>query len=168
MEVIETPRRRDAWFIDFPIDPMPTPRPRAGVKNVYNRKEYTEYKKTLATMFKSAFSDLWLEATHAFRYDEKGKTAYVKDNRYFMICEFFCSSPRGDADNYLKAVQDAMQDAGIIVNDKQIEAPLPWLSPIRQPEGKRGIHIILTRRPAPKAILEHIKEIVIGLVTSSV
>lgn len=164
MEVLKTsPGKKDSWFLSFPVDPMPTPRPRAGARNVYNKTEYTEYKKALATMFKSAFLDLWVEATQAFKYDDKGKAAYMKANRYFMICEFFCSSPRGDADNYLKAVQDAMQDAGIIVNDKQIEAPLPWLCPTRQPKNNVGIHIILTRKPSPKTILEKVKALVCDL-----
>ncbi len=155
-----SPPPRDSWFVYFHLDPMPTPRPRAGRQNVYNKPEYTEYKKQLATQFKLAFQDLWMEATKAFQHDDKGKAEYVKKNKYFLICEFFCTSPRGDADNYLKGVQDAMQDGGIIVDDKQIEAALPWVCPVKRAKGEAGIHIILTRRPSPKTIVDRIKEMV--------
>lgn len=105
------------------IEPQPTPRPkvkRAG--GVYYPSNYLAYKKSLVEMLVRAHSkEIFgeeisavhsVELTFFFRYPKS--TAKKR-----MIDQQPCFS-KADVDNLAKAVLDAMEQAGIIKNDREI------------------------------------------------
>ena len=105
----------------FYNDPMPAPRPKAYSRGnragVYNPSQYMEYKAMLASELRRKFS-------HKFNVPAKGtkeRTKYIKNNRYALSVEFYRTKNVGDVDNYLKTVKDALEDAGILANDSQVD-----------------------------------------------
>ncbi len=51
----------------------------------------------------------------------KERSDYLANNRYALIVKVYRSVNRGDLDNYVKTVLDAMQDAGLFADDSQID-----------------------------------------------
>lgn len=98
------------------IDAMPTPRPRLGKFGTYNPPNYTKYKKGLVILLKSLNIP-------------KEDYSYVK---IFFRFPYPASTPKKnrldeapmrykyDIDNLLKGFFDALQDAGIVQDDRRI------------------------------------------------
>lgn len=98
------------------IDAIPTPRPRLGKFGTYNPAHYTKYKKSLVILLKSLNIP-------------KEDYSYVK---VFFHFPYPSSTPKKnrideapmrykyDIDNLLKAFFDALQDAGIVEDDRKI------------------------------------------------
>lgn len=112
---------------DFRIDlnPKPTPRPRASARMmggkarvmVYNPSEYTEYKKQIAMALrvlkvpKGEYSRIYISVHMPYPKsvkDTKKETRRVDGAPHLK---------KPDWDNYVKGIQDAMGDAGIIKDD---------------------------------------------------
>jgi Holliday junction resolvase RusA-like endonuclease len=99
------------------IEPKPTPRPRLGRGgHTYNPPEYTKYKSNLGFLLKSL-------------HIPKQDYSYVRINFYFSYPQSTSKKNRidkapmrykYDIDNLLKAIFDAMQNVGIIEDDRMI------------------------------------------------
>lgn len=103
----------------FPGIPIPAPRPRSGRHGVYNPSHYTVYKRALAEAIRSAYPDV-VASVPSER--EKCRTKWLATNRYHLVVTVYRAKRTGDWDNYAKTVCDALQDAGVIGNDNQIDA----------------------------------------------
>lgn len=102
----------------FPGAPVPAMRPRHSRNGTYNPKRYTAYKKAFSEALKQKFGHLAKQVPPA---GSKERTAYLASHRYRLIVEVHRLACRGDADNFLKTVQDAIQQAGIIGDDSQFD-----------------------------------------------
>lgn len=102
----------------YPGAPVPAMRPRHSQKGTYNPKQYTNYKKALAQAIRQKFGDLAQQVPPA---GSKERSRYLKERRFRLIVEVHRTARRGDADNFLKTVQDAIQQAGIIGDDSQLD-----------------------------------------------
>lgn len=115
---------------DFEIDiePMPTPRPRATVMtaratgkqfvNIYNPADYTKYKSAIAILLKDA--RLGLKKGNYGRIFVTFYMTYPKSTPKKDLIDNAPHIKKPDWDNYIKGLQDAMQDAGIMLNDSAV------------------------------------------------
>ena len=90
----------------------------------YNDKRYTEYKKVLANHIKSQYPGLFLYMTGLSKQE---KSDFL--SKYHFIMNGFARIHKdvGDADNYCKPVMDALEQCGIVVNDKKIKPYFPHI-----------------------------------------
>jgi Holliday junction resolvase RusA-like endonuclease len=100
----------------LPIDPYPTSRPRLGKHGAYNTSKYTKYKNDLILLMKSL-------------HIPKEDYSYVRIHFYFP---YPSSTPKKDriekapmrykydVDNLIKAIFDALQQSGIVEDDRVI------------------------------------------------
>lgn len=102
----------------FPGNPVPAMRPRLGRHRTYNPPVYTRYKTALVQALKKAFGHLALDIPPT---GTKQRGHYLASHRYRLVVEVYRVARKGDADNYLKTVQDAIQQAGIIGDDSQVD-----------------------------------------------
>lgn len=100
-------------------DPVPAGRPRD--RTFHNPVKYTEFKNKLAMAIRYKFSDFCIY-TQAFKDNltRKEKTQILK-KRYGLLVLVYKKQRKGDTDNYLKAVKDAIVKANLIYDDEQIE-----------------------------------------------
>ncbi len=100
-------------------EPVPASRPRFDKRGfAYTDPRYAKYKKDLAYFIRREFKD-YLPSFPPKA--SKERTAYLKNNRYILILRVFRTVNRGDVDNHLKAIQDALQDARLFADDSQID-----------------------------------------------
>lgn len=128
----------------LPITPKPTPRPRSSVMwrsmkdilgqkltegmvdmikkkamiNVYSPSDYTKYKKDLAFLIKTAKPKIQLDnyrSLVAIFY-----MPYPKSTPKKRLIEGFPHSKKPDWDNYIKGLQDAIEECKLISNDGTI------------------------------------------------
>lgn len=101
------------------IKPRPAPRPRLGKNGAYNPSWYTQYKKDLVILIKSLhiekkdYNSLYVVFGLPYPKQVKGG----QDNKIEAAPHRIHS---GDADNFMKGIKDAIQQAGIIEDDCQI------------------------------------------------
>lgn len=103
------------------IVPRPTPRPRLGKNGAYNESWYTKYKNDIVVQlntskFKKQCSDygtLFIRFGMPYPKIVKGGIKAKIESRPHQ-------TNSGDLDNLTKGVKDALQKAGILVNDCQI------------------------------------------------
>lgn len=125
------------------IDPMPTPRPRATIMrrkgtgqqfvNVYNPAEYTKYKQNIAILLKDARLGL-----KSGTYSRLFVTIHLPYNKTEPKKNLIDGAPhrkKPDWDNYIKGFQDALEDAGIILNDGAISDGAVRKRYTTQPQG---------------------------------
>ena len=111
--------------LNIGLKPKPAPRPR-GKGPVHNPADYTAWK--------TAFGFLALEQTRiALRNGQPMPSAaapvelritLTPTTVQVTIVETALTRPAkvtGDLDNYAKAISDALQDCGIILNDRQVQ-----------------------------------------------
>lgn len=117
-----TPKRRRVLSViniefTFYGEPVAFKRPRAHGKFHFNDHRYANYKK--------AFSSAILASNHQHLKDipapkTKDRSRYLNFNRYKLQVRAYCSHDRSDTDNLGKVVMDALQDSGLIADDRQI------------------------------------------------
>ncbi len=100
--------------------PMPYKRVRGHNGRFMNPKEYTDYKRRIgAEALKQSWAQNWDQAP------PKGtdiyKKVYLKKARYVFSASIRRHKDTGDLSNYIKAIEDAIQDVGIIGDDKLIK-----------------------------------------------
>ena len=98
----------------IPITPMPTPRPRLGKHGVYNLNSYSKYKKGLITYIKSLNIDKdEYDYIHARFY-----LPFPKNTAKKNIIEGLPLKSNFDCDNVIKGLCDALEQSGVIENDR--------------------------------------------------
>lgn len=98
----------------FDGEPVPAMRARVTQNGTYTPAKYRQYKRRLAQALASNFPHLVQALSKNERAKVLKKVSYSLD---IIVCR---SRATGDIDNFLKTVMDALQDSGIILNDKQI------------------------------------------------
>lgn len=98
------------------IEPFPALRPRLGKNGTYNDPRYTNYKNAVATAMREAdIPDAeWKEVEAIFR------CPFPKSTPKYKRIEGTKKVTKPDADNFGKAILDALENAGTIKNDSQI------------------------------------------------
>jgi Holliday junction resolvase RusA-like endonuclease len=86
----------------------------------YTPPKYADYKRALAAAISRDYGHWAAEIPGQDRPKERLK--FFKNNRYALMVDIYRPKRRGDVDNYLKCVQDSLQQAGVIGNDSQIYA----------------------------------------------
>ena len=102
----------------FHGEPVPNFRPRFNGKFAYNDKRYMNYKAQLAAEIKYLFREY---ITRPPAPNTPARSQYLQANRYKLSVKAFRSCNRGDVDNFLKTIQDALQDSGLILDDSQLD-----------------------------------------------
>lgn len=105
-------------LLDFTFDtlaPVGALRARSNGSSVYTPKPYREYKAALSSFIKQKYAYLrkYVPATKT-----KERRAFLKQ-KYMMTLAIFGKNARGDDDNFLKCVKDAITQAGVIADDCQ-------------------------------------------------
>lgn len=96
-------------------------RPRFNGKRAFNDPKYSAYKKGLAAGLNAVagfFS--WDFPAPA----SKERSKWLQENRYQLAVQVYSSARRGDLSNFIKCIEDALQDAGVIADDVQIDGYL--------------------------------------------
>ncbi len=102
----------------IPIEPMPTPRPRASRFGVYNPKKYTDYKKSLITYLLSLnIPNKDYDYIHAKFY-----VSYPKSTPKKNLIDNFPLRQCFDCDNVIKGLCDSLEQANVIGDDRQISS----------------------------------------------
>ncbi len=102
----------------IPIEPMPTPRPRASRFGVYNPKKYTDYKKSLITYLLSLnIPSKDYDYIHAKFY-----VSYPKSTPKKNLIDNFPLRQCFDCDNVIKGLCDSLEQANVIGDDRQISS----------------------------------------------
>lgn len=102
----------------IPIEPMPTPRPRASRFGVYNPKKYTDYKKSLITYLLSLnIPNKDYDYIHAKFY-----VSYPKSTPKKNLIDKFPLRQCFDCDNVIKGLCDSLEQANVIGDDRQISS----------------------------------------------
>jgi len=102
----------------IPIEPKPTPRPRAGKYGVYNPKSYTQYKKSLIAFIHSLkIPNQDYDYIHAKFY-----IPYPKNTSKVKLVDSFPLRQCFDCDNVIKGLCDALEQANVINDDRQISS----------------------------------------------
>lgn len=104
--------------LTFHGEPVPFQRPRFNGKFVFNDKRYSNYKAQLAGEIKYQFAQFIQLPPPA---NTKERSLFLQANRYRLKVKAYRSRNTGDVDNFLKTVQDALQDSGLIFDDSQLD-----------------------------------------------
>jgi Holliday junction resolvase RusA-like endonuclease len=102
----------------FPGEPVPFQRPRFNGKFVFNDKRYSNYKSNFSAAIKHYFEN---DIKPSPKTGTKERALFLNQNRYRLKVKAYRSANRGDIDNFIKTVQDALQDSGLIADDAQID-----------------------------------------------
>lgn len=111
----------DTKMIRIPLRGKPKPRPRVTSNGTYMPPDYMEWKK-------SVFDELLAQGLPQAGKIEGNLKLIVRFGSDFMDLQLFkldevrAKHVRADVDNLVGGIMDALQDAGIIVNDAQIVA----------------------------------------------
>lgn len=107
------------------VEPVPTPRPRGRAMkskysdkhfvHFYNEPHYTKYKTTIAWMLRDA--KLGLKPGDYSKIFVTFYLPYPKSTSKKNLIENAPHRKKPDWDNYIKGIQDAMEEAGIFIND---------------------------------------------------
>jgi Holliday junction resolvase RusA-like endonuclease len=105
-------------------EPVPAARARSGQGRTYTPEKYRAYKEGLATALMARFREILPEIPGTRIPKERKK--YLDQNRYRVEITVYRSKRTGDWDNFAKSVCDALQDAGLIADDSQIDEGHCW------------------------------------------
>lgn len=109
-------------------EPIPFQRPRSNNGRFFNASKYSEYKKNLARHFKTFWADYILPTPPSTQVPSERRKfikKYVHNKRYSLSVQVYTKRSMGDLSNYVKAIEDALQDARIIHDDIQIDSYHP-------------------------------------------
>lgn len=103
----------------IPLKCVACPRPRVTQRGVYYPKNYTQFKKDCVALLK--LIGIQYDKTRFLHIDY---TIVVKRIYQMKVSKYGtgrCFKPsRPDLDNYIKSINDCMQEAGVIADDSQI------------------------------------------------
>jgi Holliday junction resolvase RusA-like endonuclease len=117
-ERVKMYRTKKILDVEIKGNPIPASRPRFTKSGrAYTAEPYKSYKANLAKKLEMLMGEL-PEIPDA---GTKERTAYLKAHRYQLSLKIYREKAIGDVDNYAKSVMDALQDAGVIANDSQID-----------------------------------------------
>lgn len=108
-------------MIDFVFhgEPVPAQRTRSSNGRHYTPEKYAEYKKALAAALHAEYAYCTWDIPAQDEPTRRKK--WIKSNRYKLRAHVYRSIQRGDWDNFGKSISDAIEQAGIIANDCQID-----------------------------------------------
>lgn len=112
----------DILEFTFYGEPVPAMRPRLGRNGTYNDPKYSDYKRALAEAIKAEFG-FWAWGIPPAE-ETTARKKYLKNHRYALSLAVYRTNDRGDLSNFVKCVEDALQDAGVFANDSQIDSYL--------------------------------------------
>jgi Holliday junction resolvase RusA-like endonuclease len=102
---------------DVKIEPAPASRPRISSRGTHYSKRYTKFRKNFKYCLLIGLKDAEIKRTDLPLEGEL-------EVEYIFRCRQPSSPshpyPRGDVDNYAKAVQDSLESGGLFGNDSQI------------------------------------------------
>lgn len=102
----------------FDGEPIPAMRPRVTRNGTFMPLAYRQYQMRLALSLRQSFGRLGNFPPTG----DKARSAYLKAHRYRLEIKAYRSNKRQvDADNLSKSVLDALQNAGIVANDSQVD-----------------------------------------------
>lgn len=110
-----------SWPIEFTFhgEPVPAARPRVTRNGSFTPEKYAAYKKSLTAALNAEYGFYGWDIPPTTVPTERQK--WMKANRYRLAITAYVSSLRADWDNLGKTVSDAIEQAGIIANDSQID-----------------------------------------------
>ena len=119
-----TYKRKDKlMFLEFFCDGIPVPwkAPKFGQRRAYSDPRYRAWKQEVGAAARKALRKDWPTAEQFPTSNPSARRKAMKQ-RYRIKVEIYLpkGARRGDGDNYLKGINDALQDAGIFLNDRQI------------------------------------------------
>ncbi len=110
-----------SWPIKFTFhgEPVTALRVKNNGKHHYNPTKYTEYKKALTAALNAEFGYYGWDIPLVK--ERTARSKWIKANRYRLLVSVYRLRDSGDCDNFGKVSMDAIQQAGIIADDKQID-----------------------------------------------
>lgn len=111
----------------FPGSPVPYTRMTQGSRWTKAAQNYLGYRNALADALRFSFPGLVLPPAPDARLFPKERKAYNKQHAgavYALGVTAFIAADRGDWSNFYKTVEDALQCAGLIWNDRLIRCSL--------------------------------------------
>lgn len=110
--------------IEYTFHGPPVPYVRMNHQNRWSDrvKNYLDYKRAFAEALEATFLEL-VDKGPSTRI-KKERLAWLKQHRsdrYALYYTVYEASEKADWDNYGKAISDAIQDAGLVSNDKKIK-----------------------------------------------
>lgn len=111
------------WQTTIPLAPRPAPRPRVTKHGVFHPKWYDEWRAdfgrliTGSVKFRKPVAVSIVFTVDSVRVeisDDEGGVSVPEGSRVVV------RGLRGDLDNYVKAVLDALQDRGVLTNDSLV------------------------------------------------
>jgi Holliday junction resolvase RusA-like endonuclease len=106
----------------FPGQPISAKRPRVTQRGTFTDPVYARYKANLTASIEKEFGHLSRAIPPV---GSKERSKYMATHRYKLAADFYMQDRRHvDCDNLIKGVLDALQAAGILANDSQVDETL--------------------------------------------
>mgnify|MGYP002631283912 CR=1 FL=1 len=126
----------------IPGQPVPCARPRVVNGRAYTPGDYARWKQGAALLLRAQrvilTGPVWVEMTVYHRRPIGRPPTITPDD--WRTGRAHYAIGRGDLDNYVKGLLDAMQDGGVLVNDRQV-VHLVASSRYAPEHGKAGIEV---------------------------
>lgn len=122
-EAFPAPGNTGAAFFEGVVElcPVPCPRPRVTKSGItYYPKRYSDYKKALALILRQQYGNR--EALDFYYLSAEFYFSYPKSHPKKGRVEAAPMRKRCDLDNLAKGLMDSLQDAGVILDDRQLSA----------------------------------------------
>ena len=92
-----------------------------------------------------------------FRQEMKVTREYILDGKLYAVYVFYAPTKRKyDIDNYMKALQDAMEKAKVFKNDNQIDFSFQMKAEVTKP-GKVDVHVL--EYTSQKEMLDYVSRV---------
>lgn len=102
--------------IEFTHHGEPVPYERMNNRNIWSNRvqRYLQYKGLMAESLKSEYQD-WVDDLQSVCLIAR------RQRRYSLSVRVYAARDAGDLDNFIKCIKDAIQDAGLVWNDRRID-----------------------------------------------